>query len=40
MAVQNIRATARRVAREVSGSVVMEFDEVGDFHCGMRVKIP
>ena len=39
MAVQNIRATARRVAREVSGSVVMGFDEVRKIYCGRRVKI-
>jgi hypothetical protein len=40
MAVQNMRATARRVTREVRGSVDMGFDEVRKIYCGMRVEIP
>jgi hypothetical protein len=40
MAVQKIRATARRVAREVCGSVVMALDVARKNYCGMQVKIP
>jgi hypothetical protein len=39
MAVQNIRATASRVAREVSGSVVMALEIARKVYCGMQVKI-
>jgi len=39
MAVQNIRATTSRVAREVRGSVVMGLDEVRKIYCGRQVEI-
>jgi hypothetical protein len=39
MAVQNIRATARRVTRDVRGSVVIRFDEVRKIYCGTQVYI-
>jgi len=35
-----MRATARRVTRDVRGSVVMGFDEVRKIYCGTQVKIP
>jgi hypothetical protein len=34
-----MRATTRRVAREVRGSVVMGFDVFKKIYCGTQVKI-
>ena len=38
MAVQNMRATASRVTREVSGSVVMVLDVIWKIYFGTQVK--
>jgi hypothetical protein len=37
--VQNIRATTRRVAREVRGSVIMALDVVREVYFGRRMQI-